>query len=302
MVVVSDQEKDYRPNTRRVPVNDHVRPRSLTTTQRLLFIVELDHLELPQTHCVSKMAKVLRAPKVDLYAILASQNPQIDLRLEAYEVSTRNFLKAVSNYTQRALSEISIRKNAHVSEKKRISEKLQYIETETNHCKVKEIELISVLEREQEEKKEAETSVTAFKRQLASIKEKCASLDVEIEQHRIVAANLRRERNREQSLLGSHASRVAPEVSDCETRLQCFIEGIDKDKILVRFMQLDAADPNREFSLVIDVSSRSYKVPTTTPFLPTLPILLDELNDTRDVYTFIKRIRQAFGELVINGR
>lgn len=143
MVVVSDQEKDYRPNTRRVPVNDHVRPRSLTTTQRLLFIVELDHLELPQTHCVSKMAKVLRAPKVDLYAILASQNPQIDLRLEAYEVSTRNFLKAVSNYTQRALSEISIRKNAHVSEKKRISEKLQYIETETNHCKVKEIELIS---------------------------------------------------------------------------------------------------------------------------------------------------------------
>ena len=49
-----------------------------------------------------------------------------------------------------------------------------------------------MLDKEQEEKKESEASVAAFRRQLASIKEKCASLDVEIEQHRIVAANLMR--------------------------------------------------------------------------------------------------------------
>ena len=38
------------------------------------------------------------------------------------------------------------------------------------------------LEREREERKEAELSVAAFERQLASIKEQCALLDVEIEQ------------------------------------------------------------------------------------------------------------------------
>lgn len=51
---------------------------------------------------------------------------------------------------------------------------------------------IAVLEREHEERKEAEASVAAFRRQLSSIKEKCALLDVEIEQRRAVVQNLQR--------------------------------------------------------------------------------------------------------------
>lgn len=38
-------------------------------------------------------------------------------------------------------------------------------------------------------------------------------------------------------------------------------------------------------------------VPTSTPFLPTLPILVDELNRTRDLYNFIKQVWEAFDEL-----
>ena len=37
---------------------------------------------------------------------------------------------------------------------------------------------------------------------------------------------------------------------------------------------------------------------TTTPPLPTLPILLQELNQTGDTYRFIKHMRSAFRELV----
>ena len=89
------------------------------------------------------MSKVLRVPKLDLPAVLAQQNPQIDLRLEAYEASTRNFLKAVSNYTQRAVSEITNRKNYFASEKKKAAECTQAIEAETNQCKLREIELVA---------------------------------------------------------------------------------------------------------------------------------------------------------------
>ena len=89
------------------------------------------------------MSKVLRVPKLDLPAVLAQQNPQIDLRLEAYEASTRNFLKAVSNYTQRAVTEITNRKNGFAAEKKKIAEKTTQIETETNQSKLREIELIA---------------------------------------------------------------------------------------------------------------------------------------------------------------
>ena len=91
------------------------------------------------------------------------------------------------------------------------------------------------------------------------------------------------------------------------------IEGIADDQILVRFTHIDPSDLDREFSLVIDVSNKIYKgmlgggnlytaadpsaVPTSTPFLPTLPILVDQLNRTRDLYNFIKQVWEAFDEL-----
>lgn len=48
------------------------------------------------------------------------------------------------------------------------------------------------LEREREERKDGELSVAAFKRQLASLREKCEAIDAEIEQYRAITANLRR--------------------------------------------------------------------------------------------------------------
>ena len=47
------------------------------------------------------------------------------------------------------------------------------------------------LEREKEERKDAELSVAAFKRQLASLRERCSSVELEIEQYRAIAADLR---------------------------------------------------------------------------------------------------------------
>ncbi|KAK7688032.1 hypothetical protein QCA50_008402 [Cerrena zonata] len=248
------------------------------------------------------MPHVVGVSKLDLATVLAQPNPHIDLRLGAYETSSRNFLKAVSNYTQRAVTEITHRKNNYVSNKGKIAEKSKQLEQETNQCKVKELELMTVLGKEQEERKEAESSVAVFRRQLASIKEKYASLDVEIEQRRAIVQNLRRERERERNLLDKHASQISPELAEIERRTQCAIEGIDKDKILIRFTHIDPSDLHREFSFVIDVSAKTYKVPTTSPFLPNLPILLDELNESRDIYSFIKQVRQAFEELVTHGR
>ncbi|THH26744.1 hypothetical protein EUX98_g7449 [Antrodiella citrinella] len=248
------------------------------------------------------MAKVIRVSKLDLATILQQQNPTIDLRIDAYEESTRNFRNAVSSYSQRAMTEITRRKNEYATRKSKIAERTKQVEHETNVCKGKELELMKVLEKEQEERKEAESSVAVYRRQLASIKEKCATLDVEIEQRRAVVQNLRRERNRENSLLNSYAARVSPELVECERKLQCFVEGIDKDKILIRFTHVDPHDTSREFSFVIDVSSRAYKVPTTTPYLPNLPMLLEELNESRDLYAFIKGLRLAFVRLVSEGR
>ena len=128
------------------------------------------------------------------------------------------------------------------------------------------------------------------------------------------------EKNKERSTLNAHAAYTSPELKTCEHRLRCIVEGIEKDQLLVRFSYLDGSDLEREFSFVLDVSSRAYRgecslfvhfhwfwtliclVLTSTPLLPTLPIYVEELNESRDVYTFIKQVRRAFEELVQQGR
>lgn len=82
----------------------------------------------------------LRVPQIDLAAILADPNPRIDLRVQACETSTRNFLKAVGNYKTRTIATITDRRAAHAAEKKRLLEKIVNVETETNECKMKEID------------------------------------------------------------------------------------------------------------------------------------------------------------------
>lgn len=65
------------------------------------------------------------------------------------------------------------------------------------------------------------------------------------------------EKDRERQTLEVHAAQTGPELNACETRLRCHIEGIEKDRLLIRFTHIDKIDIDREFSFVLDVASRS---------------------------------------------
>jgi kinetochore protein Spc25, fungi type len=81
-------------------------------------------------------------PQIDLGLVLSAQNPQIDLKLDAYEQSTRAFLNLVSNYTKTAVTAIAEDTKSYNTEKTRLQEKIQHVQAETNQCKAKEIELL----------------------------------------------------------------------------------------------------------------------------------------------------------------
>ncbi|KAF8899825.1 chromosome segregation protein Spc25-domain-containing protein [Gymnopilus junonius] len=240
------------------------------------------------------MSHVLRPPQIDLAGILSQQHPNIDLRTSAYENSTRNFLKALTNYKNRAITTISERRKHQASEKKKILDRTHAVETETSQCKLKEIELVAQLEREKEERKEAELLVASFKRQLGGLREKIASVEADIEQYRALTQNLRREKNKERSTLSSYNSHVFPELRSCEERLSCAIEGVEKDRLLVRFSRLDPTEPQKEASFVIDLASETFKIITASPHLPSMPILVNNLNESRDIYAFFRDVRAAY--------
>ncbi|KAF9034214.1 hypothetical protein BDZ89DRAFT_1062645 [Hymenopellis radicata] len=243
------------------------------------------------------MAHTFRVPQIDLASVINSDLPTIDLKLQSYEAVTLRFLKAVTTY-----------KNQIVNE-----------ETDsraTNQCKVTELDLAQELSKEAEERKDAEVSVATFKRQLASLKEKCAAIDSEIEQYRAIADNLERERQRERSTLMTHATGAQPDIQTLEKALACVIEGLEADQLLIRFWFIDPNRPEREFTFVLDVGGSGYKVRdvmfftvydishsplpvvTSSPPLPSLSVLVNSLNDSKDIYWFILAMRQAFVKLV----
>lgn len=51
---------------------------------------------------------------------------------------------------------------------------------------------VTELEREEEERKDAQLPFATCKRQLASLTENCAAIEAEIEQYRVITTNLRR--------------------------------------------------------------------------------------------------------------
>ncbi|SJL13373.1 uncharacterized protein ARMOST_16815 [Armillaria ostoyae] len=244
------------------------------------------------------MANGFRVPQIDLGAVLQADHPVIDLRLESYENETRNFLQNLARFKDLAITQETEERAAFAAETKRLVEKSKEIEAETNQCKVREIELLADLAREAQERKDAEYSVATFRRQLASLKEKCTAIDGELEEYRAITANLEREREKERSTLQAHASSVQPDYQAVERILGLTIEGIDKEQqLLVRFKHIDLNYLEKEFSFVLDVSGPGYKVLTSSPPLPQLPFLVEELNLTKDIYAFIHAMRQAYVKL-----
>jgi len=84
-----------------------------------------------------------RAPQcLSLAAILATPQPTIDLRLEAYESSSQVFLEAVTRYTTRAIEEISRRRDTDASDIQKDAERRKAIVLEVAECKEKEVHLL----------------------------------------------------------------------------------------------------------------------------------------------------------------
>ncbi|KAF7292889.1 Cleavage and polyadenylation specific protein [Mycena indigotica] len=239
----------------------------------------------------------VRVPQIDLATILTETNPYIDLRTQAFDISSRNFLKAVSDYKTREIATLVDRRTRHASEVKRTVEKIGHVEAETKEYKIEELKLAADLQREQEERKEAELSVADYRRQLATLEDKCAAIEAQIEQYRAIKENLERIKKNENDNLLASAAGVSSQTLQVEERLGCVVEGCGNDQLVIHMLRIDPDNPDREFSLDLDLSTDLYQA-KATPSLPPLNALLSQLRKSGDLVAFIRNIRLAFSELV----
>ena len=89
-----------------------------------------------------------------------------------------------------------------------------------------------VLQKEQEERKDAEAVVSGLKRNLAMAKEKSAAVDVEIQQYASNIRSLQNEKMRDRAILDNHSRQVGPALEALEDRLKFRIEGVKRESTL----------------------------------------------------------------------
>ncbi|KAF9898149.1 kinetochore-associated Ndc80 complex subunit spc25 [Lobosporangium transversale] len=88
-----------------------------------------------------------------------------------------------------------------------------------------------------------------------------------------------------------------PELTCFESILAMRIVGIKEDHIGFVFTRINELDWEQEYSIIVDVSQRDFSVSDCNPLIPQLPSLIQSLNETRDFYEFLKRVRKAFKDL-----
>ncbi len=97
------------------------------------------------------------------------------------------------------------------------------------------VDRLADLEREQIERKESEAIINGYKRQLASAKEKCAAVEVEIQQYGSSVAGLRSEKTKERRILESQAQRADPTIELLEHALGFSMHGVQRAFTILQF-------------------------------------------------------------------
>ncbi|CAG8837091.1 7263_t:CDS:2, partial [Racocetra persica] len=94
--------------------------------------------------------------------------------------------------------------------------------------------------------------------------------------------------------LEAQLSKNEPELKRFTDRLAFTMEGVRDDAILFTFTCIYENDPSQPCSFTLDVGETIYTVLECNPPLDQIEELVTLLNESRDFYTFVKRMRQAF--------
>ncbi|KAF8330353.1 uncharacterized protein EI90DRAFT_3060439 [Cantharellus anzutake] len=157
-------------------------------------------------------------------------------------------------------------------------------------------QMIETLNQERAEEEQLQREVSELRERRAGARQ--AALGVTSDVNDVQGANerLRQKHEAELKAIQSRKAKIEPELRIVESLLSCSIDNVQRDTVLLRFTNVDEANLAREFSLVLDLSQQKFKVPTSTPLLPSISELVEMLNGSRDFPSFVKKVRLAFRE------
>ncbi|GAA5823806.1 hypothetical protein JCM11251_003302 [Rhodosporidiobolus azoricus] len=159
-------------------------------------------------------------------------------------------------------------------------------------------ELVKTVQRERDEMDKAREMEAEVQTRSRSLMVQVETAQAEVKE---VLSKLQARRDlkaKQRAAFAKQVSRNAPELDFFEQKLGLKIRGKARDVVQFKFHNIDPSSFPRTFSFDLDASKPTYSIPSTSPPSllppPVLAPLLTRLNSTRDLYAFIRQMRQAF--------
>lgn len=128
-------------------------------------------------------------------------------------------------------------------------------------------------------------------RRLAEVKEKIARISQEVaNQARLLAEH--------EEAAQAATLRDLLEATLGREKLGLSVDSVEENVTKFTFKYIDPANWERKFMIAIDVSTNHYRVKFCEPMIPQLSNLVMVLEEEGDFYAFLRRVRQAFFDLI----
>ncbi|TIB08066.1 hypothetical protein E3P92_03656 [Wallemia ichthyophaga] len=206
---------------------------------------------------------------------------------------------ALDSHSSDVRERVMKRKADHAKALNEEKENQSRIKEEIENLKKKEFDVVRDIERERQEVQEMKDQISNYMREMRSHSTNRDGLIAEIEEYRERINKHKDMIESEKKTLDGQAAKNAPELAFFEQKLGLKLRSNKLDCIFLAFSQIDDRQPDRQFSIELDLSEPEYKVVSCNPRPDELDLLLHELNSSRGFYTFIKRIRGAFRGVVV---
>ncbi|TIB71571.1 hypothetical protein E3Q22_02503 [Wallemia mellicola] len=209
------------------------------------------------------------------------------LKLERARQRMAGLQLALEAHSSDVKERIIKRKAEHAKSLNEEKENQSRIKENIENLKKEEFEVVKDIERERQEVQEMKDQISNYMREMRSHSTNRDGMIAEIEEYRERINKHKAMIEAEKKTLDGQAARNAPELAFFEQKLGLKLRSDKHDR-----------EPDRQFSLELDLSEADYRVESCSPRPEELDKFVRDLNNSRGFYTFIKRLRSAFRGVV----
>ncbi|KAL1917888.1 uncharacterized protein VTP21DRAFT_3722 [Calcarisporiella thermophila] len=231
---------------------------------------------------------------VPLSTPLSLTLPSANIRYDELRKKTSLFLKKFDMYVENEKNQILDKQEKWMQSIAESRERFASLKEQLEHYKKQEAALTETMEREQRELDDAQNKIYELSKQKESIEDRKAILQAQLDQIRVELKRKKDARIARIKALEAKKSRNEPELRCYEEKLAMKIHSVKSNWLKFVFTHINEKNWDKEYSFTVDVSERVYKVPKCNPQIENINELVAWLNETRDFFGFLKRIRKAF--------